>query len=232
MSKLLTKLQNLALGKMSATARWEFITKSNTLSQKTVSQHRRFRRNHKEAVAGELRSTTVSLPSLPVFIAENAALALANHNRIAKKSIPPLAIYTDGSKINNRLGAAAIAHSKGTYSQAYLGAKSSPTINAAELMGIWMAIDIAIRTKATEAVIFSDSQAALRTIREIRIKPECYGSTFAKTLREIHRTGVSFQLHWIPAHKGIIGNQTADKLAKEAARFQRASSTNPANCGA
>jgi hypothetical protein len=40
-------------------------------------------------------------------------------------------------------------------------------------------------------------------------------------LNDIHQAGRRIDLHWIPAHRGIEGNEAADKAAKEATGWRR-----------
>lgn len=99
----------------------------------------------------------------PVTIRENVELAIAKHKEITIGSDPPLAIYSDGSGINGKVGAAAIASTLSTHAQAYLGEESTTTVYAAELIGALLAINIAIRARKPVVAIFTDNQAALKT---------------------------------------------------------------------
>ncbi|THC94287.1 hypothetical protein EYZ11_006223 [Aspergillus tanneri] len=68
-------------------------------------------------------------------------------------------------------------------------------------------------------VIFSDSQAALKSIRRPRlvsgqeILRECL-----ELLQWCNEQYIQVTLRWIPAHQGVPGNEAADQLAKQAAQ--------------
>jgi hypothetical protein len=75
-------------------------------------------------------------------------------------------VYTDGSGFEGHIGAAAVNIDDGDTvisDRRYLGTESQSTVYAAELSGIEMALDRAIRdnkvtpTKAREVILFSDS---------------------------------------------------------------------------
>jgi ribonuclease HI len=53
-----------------------------------------------------------------------------------------LLVYTDGSGINNKIGAAAIAPQIGTLRKAFIGEASTSTVYTAELKGIYIALEI------------------------------------------------------------------------------------------
>lgn len=221
MLKALTKSHELVVGGISATTRWKLITPTHNTSQETKHQRRYFKNKNTNQAAEGSSLKADYLPPVPVFIAQNAASAIANHDRITRQLVPPLAIYSDGSKMSNRLGAAAVTRPLGTYSQAYLVTKANPTIQTAELMGVCMALSIATNADTPEVVVFSDSQATLKAIQEPRKWfSSSIGKFITEILQEVHQIGLSVEFHWVPAHKGVIGNQMADKLAKEAARLQ------------
>lgn len=219
MLKTPTKSPYLALGDKLADARWNFIAQGSNNCQWPLSQRRYFTSDCSGRATEELEQGLLCPPSLPVFIAENAAAAVDNHNRISGQQVSPLIVYADGSRIRKRLGAAAIMPALGKYSQAYLDTDPGLRVRTAELMGIWMAIDMALETKAPEVVVFSDCQMALRAIRKQKHGRGCYiTDTFRKAMHEVHRVGLGVQLHWVPAHKGIAGNESAHWLAHEAAK--------------
>ena len=83
-------------------------------------------------------------------------------------------IFTDGSGFEGHIGAAAVNiydrdAATTVCDRRHLGTESQSTVYAAELSGIEIALDRAIRdnkvtltpTKAREVILFSDSQAAI-----------------------------------------------------------------------
>jgi ribonuclease HI len=85
-------------------------------------------------------------------------------------------IFTDGTGFEGHIGAAAVNihdHDAAvTSDRRHLGTESQPTVYAAELSGIKIALDRAIRdnkdispTKAREMILFSDSQVAIQAVQ-------------------------------------------------------------------
>ncbi|KAF2137805.1 uncharacterized protein K452DRAFT_312176 [Aplosporella prunicola CBS 121167] len=182
-----------------------------------LGNHITRRQNRKSVILKHLPSPS----STPISIAENATSAIADHDDIAKSLSTPLLVYSDGSLVNKKLAAAAVAPSIDITSQACLDRKSGFTANTAELVAIWMAVDIATQAKHQEAVVFTDSQAALHMIRDTkRASKDDIVRLVTRSLADAHSTGLNIRLQWVPAHKGILGNTKADKLAKKAAKSQ------------
>lgn len=213
MLHLRNKFHYLALGAKPATARRSVITLLRLFKQ------RHFGTGAISPPTKELeRGRPSDLPPLPVTIAGNKASAAEDHGRITSQQKPPLAIYADGSDTIGGLGAAAIAPTEGKYSQAHLDPHQRSKIQTAELMGIGMAIDMAKKIKAPETAIFSDSQSALEVLQGGKLNRNChFPSAVKKSMHEAHQAGRGVQFHWVPAHKGIVGNEIANSLAKDAA---------------
>jgi hypothetical protein len=83
------------------------------------------------------------------------------HKEIISRLEHLLAMYTDGSGINEKVGAAAVAPTLGIRESAFMGKQNSTTVYAAELFGILMALTIITRSSPQTAAIFTDNQAAL-----------------------------------------------------------------------
>jgi hypothetical protein len=72
--------------------------------------------------------------------------------------------YTDGSGINDGIGAAMYCHTDQFVQQRYLGRSSESMVYAGELEAIYMAITHAKDLTQTETRIFSDSQPAMKSL--------------------------------------------------------------------
>lgn len=70
--------------------------------------------------------------------------------------------------------------------------------------------------------VFSDSQAALKAVRDPGKPSGQYILVqIILLLDQPHHSGQRVGLHWIPAHQGIEGNERADIAAKEATGWKR-----------
>lgn len=76
-------------------------------------------------------------------------------------------------------------------------------------------------------LIFTDSQDVLRRIQDVNSKRSHVDTVevpmeLIKRIRakaqQLTEEGVQIELHWVPGHKGVPGNQLADEVAKQAAK--------------
>ena len=156
--------------------------------------------------------------------------AKEEHGKFLKQNESPhtLNIYTDGSGIDNGVGAAAYCPTTETSSQKHLGTADAVNVYAAELTGILLGIEMAERSSReyTNCYIYVDNQAAIQAIDKPRQQSGQY------VIREIYRTldtllnerpNLTFSIRWVPGHMEIEGNDRADEEAKNAAAYGEAS---------
>ncbi|WP_135568158.1 reverse transcriptase domain-containing protein, partial [Solemya elarraichensis gill symbiont] len=118
----------------------------------------------------------------------------------------PFHVYTDGSKKDGQVAAAA-------YHSTSFCASSLPdeaSIYTAELYGLFFALRLIHLQQPTSATIFSDSLSALQAISNFNITHPLV----LLILLEYTRINIPVTLCWIPGHAGIPGNETVDTLAK------------------
>jgi ribonuclease HI len=121
------------------------------------------------------------------------------------------AIYTDGSKVLDRVAAAATSR----HNQRQIRLPDSASIFTAELQAIRMAFDFVEISNDQHFVIFTDSLSSL-----LALKGRKCGHPYIVELLEAYSNLVeqhkNVVLAWIPSHTGIQGNDKADTLAKDA----------------
>ncbi|GIY66992.1 hypothetical protein CDAR_417641 [Caerostris darwini] len=131
----------------------------------------------------------------------------------APQNLQGTLIYTDGSKLNDRVGGAFVVFQQGeeTYSQTFR-LSDSATVFMAELVAIDNALDFAIEQSLSPANIISDSRSVLLALENLNNLDPSILNIKNKIL---NFTG-QVRLYWIKAHAGHMGNERADVLAKEA----------------
>ena len=156
------------------------------------------------------------------IIINNKAQALTE----ARKDLPGLTIWTDGSKLSNgRCGASVcwkdMKSKQWRQKSVFLG--KNKEILDAELWAISEALDTAIRETSTAhntlLTIFCDSQRALMTIWQPPLQKE---NRFLRAqiyykVEKPKTNGHTVICRWVPGHTDLIGNEKADFAARDKA---------------
>jgi len=131
-------------------------------------------------------------------------------------------MFTDGSRLDNGATGYAVVWKNG---QTWEGIKAHMGHNQeaydAECAALAHALESASRRYIPERVtIFTDAQAAIRRMASDEPGPgQQYAIQARKAIATLRRArpGITIEIRWCPAHKGIAGNEKADEWAKMAA---------------
>ncbi|KAF8591816.1 ribonuclease H-like protein, partial [Ramaria rubella] len=138
---------------------------------------------------------------------------------------PPTAsgVYSDGSCIDGRVGAAAVLFRDGQRKRSlrkYLGKENHHTVFEAELVGMCLGVEL-LRTErnVNMASINIGSQAALQSTQNN--KPGSGKHLVDSLIKDFsvlkkRHTRAKLEVNWVPGHAGIRGNEVMDKEAKAA----------------
>jgi ribonuclease HI len=136
-------------------------------------------------------------------------------------------IYSDGSEINGKVGAAAVILKPGHPTRTlhyHLGSDAEHTVQEAELVGLLLGMHL-IKTEnkgKTSFALGTDNQGALKTLKTDLRQPgqklalKCL-DTAMKMRKKRGKDKYSLTLRWTAGHTGIKGNEKADREAKIAA---------------
>lgn len=161
------------------------------------------------------------------FIEESVEKAQARHQHGISNVPNAIHIYTDGSGINGHIGAAAVCTTTNQTKSAYMGDDTVSTVYAGELQGISLALQIAQEDRnrgniRKKVLIYTDNQAAIRSLARPTGKSGTYLlQDITRRMQELRAQGLALEIRWIPAHKGIHGNEAADRAAKEATGWRQ-----------
>ncbi len=136
-------------------------------------------------------------------------------------------VYSDGSALNGKVGAAAILTRAGKPTRKlhyHLGPSSQHTVHEAELVGLLMGLHL-IKTdgnRKTSYALGADNQAALSALNTVKATTGQYIAdeileTAAKIKKSRDSAKYSLKIRWTAGHVGIEGNEEVDGEAKKAA---------------
>lgn len=138
---------------------------------------------------------------------------------LQKHELGEIQIYTDGSKIEGKVGAAVSWWRDGIEIRSKkLKLEDYCTVFQAEMFALHTATKMALSEigKGKSISILSDSRSSLELLKN---QTSYHPLTFAirRNIIQIKEQGGTLNLFWIRAHVGTEGNERADELAKAAA---------------
>ncbi|GBM04150.1 hypothetical protein AVEN_115523-1 [Araneus ventricosus] len=144
--------------------------------------------------------------------ADNISITYDKHKPSGKE----IEIYTDGSKINDQVGAAIVVfYNNEEIFNRTIRLPDFATVYQAEVTGIQMALEFISTIGPWNKInLYTDSLSVLEALNTFkRSKQEILA--IKNDILEMSKEK-SITLHWIPVHTGIQGNETADSYAKKA----------------
>ena len=144
------------------------------------------------------------------------------HDKMQENTSPTtVSIYTDGSGIANKIGAALYNSSTNEAAHQHLGKDTKYNVFAAEVTALQMVAQyLHDESKCTTSNIYTDSQAAIKAINNpCRQSGQAIIKDFLDCTDDIMEAKPQQQITitWIPGHAEIQGNERADAEAKKAA---------------
>ena len=135
--------------------------------------------------------------------------------------VTTVTIYTDGSGIDKKIGAAAFNSTTGEVCHHHLGGETQFNVYTAEITALQLALERLWNHQAlSRCRIYTDSQTAIKAIeRPQRQSGQSIIKDLLDCIDEImdkHRH-LQIDIMWIPGHSEIQGNERADAEAKKAA---------------
>jgi len=124
--------------------------------------------------------------------------------------------YTDASKNDSDDYAGFVTYSPSPHLQLLYKTYSYSSIFTAEALAILYTLEYILSNSITKSVIFTDSKSVTEALSSINLAHSYNYVVYAikQKLQEIRSVDHEITIVWIPAHTGILGNETADYLAK------------------
>lgn len=173
---------------------------------------------------------TINIPACNLYLTKYdktnhpAALITKDLSRLLQEDYSNYnKIFTDASKTEEGVGAAFICGENVSKYKLH----SATTVCTAELFAIYKSLKYINNTASSKYVILTDSLSAIKAIQHLfpRTSIECLIKTEISLAQERNK---DVQFIWIPSHIGIVGNEAADKSARDAIHSESAERTS--NC--
>ena len=242
-AKYLTRIQTLPQKHPTKTwltkaARYWTITNSKTFISNLeylVKQYPKYVSANTEEIQPYVKPPWWSLTNTTIHINTTSKdKAKEDHENSMRNNNTPhtLHIYTDGSGIENHIGAAAYSPTLLKTAHKYLGNTDMTNVYAAELTAINLGIKMAEESDEQfhRCYIYVDNQASIQAVERPKQQSGQYIiRDILQKLQEVQhlRPNLKFIIEWVPGHMDIDGNEKADKEAKRAALEQLAGEPTP-----
>ena len=148
--------------------------------------------------------------------------------REAEHANEEIQVYTDGSAIDGKVGAAAILTRVGHPPRVlhlYMVPESEHTVHKVELVGILLALQLISTEKhsSTSFALGVDNQAALKAFQSVLRNPGHHIAREALQManqvqKQRQKGNYKLALRWMAGHEWIEGNEDIDCKAKRAVR--------------
>ena len=128
-------------------------------------------------------------------------------------------IYTDGSKVEEKVAAAAVS-SVAPNSPFSFRLRDHCSIYTAELQAILFALKQVYQSKEKKFMIFSDSLSALQALKNLKTDHPLL-IQIQELLHKINADKKETIFMWVPGHTGIDGNRQLIELQKRLSTLNR-----------
>lgn len=151
----------------------------------------------------------------PVIDLSNLKIITTGNGQL-KKNISNIDLFTDGSKLENNVGLAIIKLDNENVSKYMYKLKNWNSVYQAEAMAIKIALEMSICEGRHFITIYTDSLSVCYSLQNLFPK-----SAIIKDIQQLcsQHLEKNIEIIWIRAHKGNVGNELADLMAKKGTKF-------------
>lgn len=190
-------------------------SKSITSLNKTFSKYPLLIKISKKIVNIERPRNLIINENIPFYQKLNSGkINLKLTNNIINSNSNYFSVFTDASIIDESVGAG--IYFKNTGEKIKYKIKHNVSIKTAEIFAIFMALKLSIAMKQINIIVYTDSKSSCISIKNSveTLNDKLYENEIIKLLNDNKPCNIIIQ--WVPAHIGVLGNEIADSIAKDA----------------